>query len=229
MNIYLIYIYIYIYIGNLSKNSNEEDIAELFGLRTTSYLPENCFIEMRTGRKNRNYAFIIATEHVCNELIKLNGVIGVISQDMCLKVQEARQSDTRFNERKNIIKSSFERNMKSAADSLCSPNCLELLNCETTENDKNDHPYHGDTSIVDSDTINHHSRYKQSKRAEVVVNRFPENQHNFQKKCTVPGQKRYGEAVMGKTDTTHTKNVAVLGDRIISFNRDIKFKFNKTL
>ena len=44
--------------GNLNKNSNEEDIAELFGLRATLYLLENCFIEMPTGRKNRNYAFL---------------------------------------------------------------------------------------------------------------------------------------------------------------------------
>ena len=27
-----------IYIGNLSKNSSEEDVAKLFGLRTTPYL-----------------------------------------------------------------------------------------------------------------------------------------------------------------------------------------------
>ena len=74
MNIYLIYIYTYIYIGNLSKNSNEEDIAELFGLRTTSYLSENCFIEMPKGRKNRNYDFVTAPQHACNELIKLNGL-----------------------------------------------------------------------------------------------------------------------------------------------------------
>ena len=43
---------------------------------------------MYPGRKNRNYAFTTAPEHVCNELIRLNGVI---FQDMCLKVQEARQ------------------------------------------------------------------------------------------------------------------------------------------
>ena len=67
---------------------------------------------------------------------------------MCLKVQEARQSNTRFNERRNITKSSFERNMKSAADSTYSPNRLELLNCETTENDESDHPCHKYTSIV---------------------------------------------------------------------------------
>ena len=166
----------------MSKNLNEQDLAELFGLRTTSYLSEICLIEMFTGRKNRNYAFITAPEHVCNELIKLNGVT---FQVMCLKVQEARQSDTRFNERRNITKSSFERNMKSAAESIYPPNRFELLNCETTENDKSDHPYHKDTSLVGSDTINHHSRHKKSKRPEVVVNRFPENQHTFHKKCTV--------------------------------------------
>ena len=57
---------------------------------------------------------------------------------------------------------------------MYSPNRFELLNCETTENDENDRPYYKDTSIVGSDTINHHSRHKQSKRPEAVVNRFPE-------------------------------------------------------
>ena len=41
--------------------------------------------------------------------------------------------------------------MKSAADSLYYR--FELLNCETTENDENDHPYHKDASIVSIDTI----------------------------------------------------------------------------
>ena len=68
----------------MSKNSSEEDTAELFGLRATSYLSENRFTEIPTGRKNRNYAFITAPEHACNELIKLNGVT---FQDMYLKVQ----------------------------------------------------------------------------------------------------------------------------------------------
>ena len=139
----------------MSKNSSEEDIAELFSLRTTPYLSGNCFIKMPTGRTHRNYAFITVPEHVCNELTKLNGVT---FQDMHLKVQEARQSDTTFNESKNITKSSFDRNMKSAVDSIYSPNRVELLNCEATENDENDPPYHKDTSIVVFDTVNHHSR-----------------------------------------------------------------------
>ena len=140
---------------------------------------------------------LTAPEHACHELIRLNGVT---FEAMCLKVQEARQSDTRFNKKRNIKKSSFERNIKSAADSIYSPNRFELLNCETTENDENDHPYHKDTSIVGIDTINHHSRYKQLKRPEAVANRFPENQHTFRKKCTDPGEKTYKEAVTEKAN-----------------------------
>ena len=88
----------------MNKNSSEEDIAKLFGLRATPYLLENCIIEMRTGRKNRNYAFVTAPGHACHEHIKLNGAT---FQDICLNVQEARQSDTRFNEKRNITKSLF--------------------------------------------------------------------------------------------------------------------------
>ena len=160
------------YIWKLRKNSSEQDIVALLGIRTASYHSENCFIEMHTGRKNRNYAFITAPKHVCNECIILNSVR---CQYMCLKVQEARQLDIRFNERKTITNSSFKGNMKSAADSIYPPNRFELLNCENMENDKSSHLYHKDTSTVDSDTVNYPFRYKQSKQPEVVVNRFPDN------------------------------------------------------
>ena len=94
---------------------------------------------------------LTALEHVCNELIKLNVIT---FQDVCLKVQEARRSDTRFNENRNITKYYFERSVKSAADNIYSPSRFELLNFDITENDENDHPYHKDTSIVGSDPIN---------------------------------------------------------------------------
>ena len=48
--------------------------SDIFSLRKTSYLSENCFMEMPTGRKNRNYTFVTAPEHICNELNKLNNV-----------------------------------------------------------------------------------------------------------------------------------------------------------
>ena len=64
----------YVYIGNLNKNSSQEDITKLFDLGATPYLLlENCFIEMPKGRKKRNYAFTTAPGHACHELIKLNG------------------------------------------------------------------------------------------------------------------------------------------------------------
>ena len=88
--------------------------------------------------------------------------------------------------------------MKNAVDSKYSPNRFELLNCKTTKYDKNDHYYHKDSSIVGSDTISHHFRYKPSKRPEVIVSRFPENQHTFQKKCTVPGEKHIEKLSKGK-------------------------------
>ena len=67
----------------MCKNASKGDIADLFGLRTT-YLSENRFTEIPTGKKNRNYAFITAPEHACNKAIKLNGAT---FQDMYLKVQ----------------------------------------------------------------------------------------------------------------------------------------------
>ena len=94
----------------------------------------------------------------CNELIKLNGIT---FQDMRLKVQEARRSNARFNKKRTITRSSLERNVKSATDTIYSSNHIELLNCENTENHENNHPYHKDTSIVGCNTINHYSKYEQ--------------------------------------------------------------------
>ena len=42
---------------------------------------------------------------------------------------------------------------------------------------------------VCSNTISQYSKCEQSKRPEVAVQRFPENQHNFHKKCTVLSEK----------------------------------------
>ena len=71
--------------------------------------------------------------------------------------------------------------MRSAADSIYSPNRFELLNCENMGNDKSSHPYHKDTTTVDSDTVNNHFRYKQSKQPEVVLNRFQKTNIPFRK------------------------------------------------
>ena len=66
-----------IYVGNTNKDVTISDLNELFGLKTTRYLQEYCSIELpvneKTG-KSRGFAFISCPDHVCNELIKLNGI-----------------------------------------------------------------------------------------------------------------------------------------------------------
>ena len=93
---------------------------------------------------------------------------------MLLIIQEVKQSNTSFKERKNITKSSLRRKVKSAADNIYLPNCFEILNCETEETDENDQPYEMDSFIVCSDTINRYSKYEQSNRPKVVANRLEE-------------------------------------------------------
>ena len=58
---------------------------------------------------------------------------------------------------------------------------------------------------------------------------FQKTNTPFRKKYTISGEKTYKEAVTEETSTTHTNNVVILGGSIISFNRGITSKFNKTL
>ena len=65
------------YVRNLQEKVTESDLVELFGLRSTNYLIDNCSIEMsklqQNGRHNV-HAFILALCHVCNEPLKLHGL-----------------------------------------------------------------------------------------------------------------------------------------------------------
>ena len=58
------------YVGNLNKNISEED------LRNTTYLKENCCVKIVLSKSglSRGFAFITAPDHMCTELIKLNGI-----------------------------------------------------------------------------------------------------------------------------------------------------------
>ena len=66
-----------LYIGNLNTVVVEEDLNQLFGIRSTKYPQDTCSIKMpvnqKTG-KNKEFAFITAPEHVYIQLIKLNGI-----------------------------------------------------------------------------------------------------------------------------------------------------------
>ena len=65
------------YVENLHETLTESDLGELSDLRATKYLADNCSIEMsklqQNGRFN-GHAFVLATCHVCDKLVKLHGL-----------------------------------------------------------------------------------------------------------------------------------------------------------
>jgi len=66
-----------IYVGNLGSNVTTDDLIQLFGLGTTTYLQRMCSVELATCEKtgkSKNFAFVNVPEHVHDELMKLNGI-----------------------------------------------------------------------------------------------------------------------------------------------------------
>ena len=85
--------------GNFSTCVTD-DIHELFGLRSTKYLCDNCSVEMpmRSHDQSKGFAFITAPQHVSKELVKLNGVQ---FKGNCLIVEESK-SRRKSNFRSNL-------------------------------------------------------------------------------------------------------------------------------
>ena len=86
-----------IYVGNLPEDVTKQDICELFGLNSTSYLRDTCNIEFpinnNTG-KFKGFAFITAPGHITDELIKLDGIA---YHDNELRIKDATSTTKRTN------------------------------------------------------------------------------------------------------------------------------------
>ena len=56
----------FLYIGNLNKDVKEQDLKEIFGFNATTYLQENCRVDLPTGKngKNKVFGFAVMPEHV---------------------------------------------------------------------------------------------------------------------------------------------------------------------
>ena len=66
-----------IYVGNLTSNVSTEDIYIFFGLKLTPYLHKNCHLDFplnQQTQKTKGHVYITAPKHVCDELVKLNGL-----------------------------------------------------------------------------------------------------------------------------------------------------------
>ena len=87
-----------LYIGDLSNCTIEDNLYELFGLRSTKYLKQNFSVNMSTNSntgKKKYFAYVTAPEHVTTELIKLNGIE---FNSKCIIVEEAKNKPTTFSE-----------------------------------------------------------------------------------------------------------------------------------
>ena len=70
----------------------------MYGLKTTRHSQESCNIGLpmneKTG-KSRGFVFISCPDHICNELIKLNGIDFL---ETCLIVEEATATRSKVNQ-----------------------------------------------------------------------------------------------------------------------------------
>ena len=92
-----------LYIGKLSDYTTDDDLYELFGLRSTNYLKQNCSVKMSTNSnagKKKYFPYVTPPEHVTTELIKLNGIQ---FNSKCVKVEEAKNKPTAFFEA-NVVR-----------------------------------------------------------------------------------------------------------------------------
>ena len=55
-----------LYIGNLDKDVKEQDLIELYGFNATTYLQEDCRVDLPNGKngENKGFGFAVMPEHV---------------------------------------------------------------------------------------------------------------------------------------------------------------------
>ena len=66
------------YVGNLNPVLIEEDLYEIFGFKTTSYLQKTCKVESSVYPKagnSRCSTYVTVPYHVYRVIVKLNGVV----------------------------------------------------------------------------------------------------------------------------------------------------------
>ena len=194
-------------VRNLSPSVVLEDIIETFGLNSTKYLRENCNIELPMNLQStghNGYAYIIAPNHVTDELVKLN--------------------ELKLKDRNLIIEESATkpRTLHSNVNRLMSPNRYEALPSSQDE-EENDFEIAGAWNTSDNVRCNRkkenevQSPKSAKRRGQVVVNKHPENQTSFGKQNTSPSHKTYREAAKSSEATqpyNEKENVLIFSDSI---------------
>ena len=101
------------FIGNLHSHTTEEDLYKLFGLRSTQYLKQNCFVNMllinKTG-KSKRFAFIVTPEKVHQDLPKLDEIDLVSVKLLIKEAISTWKQDPKQNRRTNFVVNNFPEN-----------------------------------------------------------------------------------------------------------------------
>ena len=65
-----------LYIGNFNKDVKEQDLIKIFGFNATTYLQENCRVDIPIEKngENKGFGFAVMPKHVQKELLKLHGI-----------------------------------------------------------------------------------------------------------------------------------------------------------
>ena len=106
-----------LYVGNLNWNEIEQDLIELFGLRTRNYLRNTFHVKLILCSKTNNsrcFGFATGPEQVLNELLRLNGIE---FQDKILVIDEAKKEV--LNSFINTIKENSSRRQSKIPKTDC--------------------------------------------------------------------------------------------------------------
>ena len=166
-----------------------EDIYELFGLKSTAYLRSNCHVDFplnQQTQKTRGHAYITAPKHVCDELVKLNGVE---FKGKFLIIENTKVRPRVANPNLKIF---------------TSPNRFEPLTFVNNSPDLGndiDHSEESDMRVDFKGTARNSQQTSQhisERRPPDLVNTHPENQTTFSKVPIFPGDKSYSDALTKK-------------------------------
>ena len=97
----------FLYVGNLSPVVTEEDLNELFGFKTTSYLQKTCKVDLSVCPKTGNsrcLAHVTVPYHVYKEIIKINDVV---FKSKPIKIEDAKVKPKARSQQYKISENSY--------------------------------------------------------------------------------------------------------------------------
>ena len=91
-----------LYIGNFNKDVKEQDLIKIFGFNATTYLQENCRVDIPIEKngENKGFGFAVMPKYIQKELLKLHGIefhgnIIIIEEATSTRIKRPDEQNTR--------------------------------------------------------------------------------------------------------------------------------------